>query len=147
MSLINIAPEERLYRYSLHPLLVACPMVCFIGALLTDIVYWRTHEMMWANFSAWLLLAGIVLGVIGIVIGLWELLTSGPLHGPIGPYSASGLVAVILAVFNLLIHSRDAWTSVVPSGVILSALTVVVLAFAGWMAGLIARRASRGVIP
>jgi uncharacterized membrane protein len=144
MSQFNGAPEERaLHRYSLHPPLVACPMVCFVGALLTDIAYWRTHEMLWADFSAWLLLAGIVLGVIGIVIGIWELVTSGPFHGPTGPYCASGIVAVILAVFNFMIHSRDAWTSVVPGGVILSALTVVVLAFAGLIAG----RASRGVVP
>jgi len=43
---------------------------------------------------------------------------------------------MILATFNMLIHTRDAWTSVVPWGVTLSAITVVALIFTtviGWM--------------
>jgi uncharacterized membrane protein len=39
---------------------------------------------------------------------------------------------LILATFNLLVHTRDAWTSVVPWGVGLSA-SVVILLVAGWI--------------
>jgi len=45
------------------------------------------------------------------------------------------VVVLVLALFNSFVHSRDAWTSVVPSGLILSALTVIVLLFTGWMGG------------
>ena len=37
------------------------------------------------------------------------------------------VVALVLAIVNMFVHSRDAWTSVVPTGLILSAATVVIL--------------------
>ena len=43
------------------------------------------------------------------------------------------LIALVLATFNMLIHTRDAWTSVVPWGIVLSAVVVVILLFTGWM--------------
>jgi uncharacterized membrane protein len=35
-------------------MLVPIPIVCFIGALITDIAYVVTADIMWADFSAWL---------------------------------------------------------------------------------------------
>jgi uncharacterized membrane protein len=43
------------------------------------------------------------------------------------------LIALVLATFNMLIHTRDAWTSVVPWGIVLSAVVVVIFLFTGWM--------------
>jgi uncharacterized membrane protein len=45
------------------------------------------------------------------------------------------VVVVVLSIFNVLIHSRDAWTSVVPSGIIISAICAIlllVMSFRGW---------------
>ena len=39
----------------IHPMLVPIPIACFVGALLTDIAYVVSAEIMWADFSAWLL--------------------------------------------------------------------------------------------
>jgi uncharacterized membrane protein len=36
-------------------MLVPIPIVCFVATLVTDIVYWRTATMSWADMSAWLL--------------------------------------------------------------------------------------------
>jgi len=41
------------------------------------------------------------------------------------------LAVFVLALFNAFIHSRDAWTSVVPTGLTLSAVTFVVILVAG----------------
>jgi uncharacterized membrane protein len=38
----------------IHPVLVPVPIACFVGALLTDITYYATAEMMWADFSSWI---------------------------------------------------------------------------------------------
>ncbi|MDB5595781.1 MAG: Membrane protein, partial [Hyphomicrobiales bacterium] len=40
----------------------ALPIGCFAGALATDVVYQQTSEIQWANFSAWFLAFGMVLG-------------------------------------------------------------------------------------
>jgi uncharacterized membrane protein len=43
-----------------------------------------------------------------------------------------GNLAVLALAMNTLVHSRDARTSVVPEGVILSAVTVCILLFTRW---------------
>jgi uncharacterized membrane protein len=125
----------RRMRLPFHPLLAPFPLVCFIGTLLTDIAYWRTAEMMWADFSAWLLAVGMILGVLAAIAGLIDLFSKRliPLQKPTWPLMLGNILALILSLFNALVHSRDAWTSVVPTGLILSALVTVILLVAGWM--------------
>jgi uncharacterized membrane protein len=43
------------------------------------------------------------------------------------------ILALALSLINAFVHSRDGWTSVVPTGLILSASVVVILLFTGWM--------------
>ncbi|MBY5357906.1 DUF2231 domain-containing protein [Rhizobium leguminosarum] len=124
-------PSSRVLIYS-HPFR-AVPLhfsaACFVGALATDIAYWRTAEMMWTNFSSWLLAAGLLLGGIAAIGGIADFATGRlPLRAGIGLLYALGNLAVfVLALFNAFVHSRDAWTSVVPTGLTLSAVTVVVI--------------------
>ena len=40
--------------------------------------------------------------------------------------------ALILATLNALVHTRDAYTSVVPTGLVLSVLVVLILLVTGW---------------
>src|SRR5262245_18649478 len=70
MALTDPTPTVRIARHPIHPMLVPIPIACFVGTLITDIVYWRTAEMIWANFSAWLVTVGVIFGVIAAVIGL-----------------------------------------------------------------------------
>jgi uncharacterized membrane protein len=122
-------------RPPLHPTLVSFPIACIGGTLLTDITYWRTAEMMWADFSAWLIAAGVVLGWLAAIVGIVDLVghryATAPL--PAWVYAAGNLVALILATLNMLVHTRDAWTSVVPWGLGLSIVTVIVLLFTTWI--------------
>ena len=48
----NPTSAARVGMHPIHPMWVPFPIACFSGALLTDIVYWKTAEMMWADFSA-----------------------------------------------------------------------------------------------
>ena len=50
-------------------------------------------------------------------------------------------------MLNMLVHSRDAWTSVVPTGLILSALVVLILLFTGWLGWTMVYRHRVGVAP
>ena len=44
------------------------------------------------------------------------------------------MLALILGLFDNLVHTRDAWTSVVPYGLTLSAATVIVMLATAWLA-------------
>lgn len=108
---------------------------CFVGTLATDIAYWRTSDMMWADFSAWLLTAGAIVGYLTIIVALIETFVSrlALRPRPIWLYAIGNVAALILATVNMFVHMRDAWTSVVPLGLILSAVVVLVLIVTAWM--------------
>jgi uncharacterized membrane protein len=129
------ASTARIASHPIHPMLVPFPIVCFVGTLVTDVAYWKTAEMMWADFSAWLLFAGLVMGVLAAVAGLVDFLSNRLIRAlaPAWLHLAGNAVVLVLAFFNALVHSRDAWTSVVPAGLVLSALTVILMLFTGWM--------------
>jgi uncharacterized membrane protein len=40
-------------------------------------------------------------------------------------------VATILSIFNELVHTRDAWTTVVPTGITLSVIVTILLLIVG----------------
>ncbi|MCA1375842.1 DUF2231 domain-containing protein [Bradyrhizobium sp. BRP20] len=128
-------------------MLVPIPITCFVGALLTDIAYVASAEIMWANFSAWLLLAGIVFGVLAAIVGLIDFLGNRLVRAqaPAWPHLIGNVVVLILSMVNLMIHMRDGWTSVWPSGLALSALTVLILPITGWLGWALVYRHGVGV--
>jgi uncharacterized membrane protein len=135
-------------QHPIHPMLVPVPIVCFIGALLTDIMYYVTAEMMWADFSAWLLVVGVIIGVLAAIAGLIDLLSSAAIRSlaPAWPHALGNVAVLLLAFFNALIHTRDAWTSVVPTGLILSIVTVLILPVTGWLGWAMVYRHGVGVV-
>jgi uncharacterized membrane protein len=116
-------------------MLVPFPIVCFTLALVTDIIYWRTSYLMWAEFSAWLLLAGITFGAVAALFGIIDFFGNREIRArrPAWPHAIGNVVVLVLAFFNNLVHAADGWTSVVPWGLTLSALTVLVMLVTGWL--------------
>ncbi|MEI9931817.1 MAG: DUF2231 domain-containing protein [Rhizomicrobium sp.] len=126
-------------RESLVPGLRRPVYVFFVGlggallmaALFTDYMYSNNSLMQWSNFSAWLILGGLMLALVSAIVLAIELL----LHrtGPIRWLDFGILaVAAVLSIFNEFIHTRDGWTTVVPTGITLSAIVTVLLVVAGF---------------
>lgn len=121
--------------HPLHVLLAAYPVACFSAAFVTDIIYMNTAVMMWANFSVWLITAGLVMGVAAAVVGIAEALLSRH-KTKLRPgwfHSIGNALVLALSVWNAFVHSRDAWTSVVPTGVILSGIVTVIVITVNWI--------------
>jgi uncharacterized membrane protein len=136
MSNENTAAAVRIGRHPLHALLAHVPNVVFVGALITDLVYWKTADILWADFSDWLLAVGALFAVLAALAGIADFALVGRNRTGAGAVHALGSVVVlVLAILNNLVHSRDAYTSAVPGGLILSALTVAVLIVTGWLGG------------
>ncbi len=121
--------------HPIHPMLVPFPIVCFVGTLLTDIAYWRTADMMWADCSAWLVTVGVIMGILAAIAGLTDFLGNRLVRAqsPAWPHFLGNLLALVLAIVNMFVHTRDAWTSVVPWGLVLSAIVVLILLVTGWL--------------
>jgi uncharacterized membrane protein len=122
-------------RYPFFPVALAVPTVCFIATLLTDLAYWKTAEMMWADFSAWLVTTGVIFGFVALVVWVVDLLRGPFVRAQLPPWpcAIAQVVALALANVNMLVHTHDAWTSVVPWGLVLSAIVAVLVLVAGWM--------------
>jgi uncharacterized membrane protein len=120
--------------HPIHPMLVPIPIVCFVGTWITDIAYWRTANMQWANFSAWLLTAGLIASVFVVIAGVVDVFGDGRIRRlrPAWIHALGNAVALALASLNVFVHSRDGYTSVVPAGLALSTLVVAILLVTGW---------------
>lgn len=120
-----------------HPyssLFLPVPVVCFVGALLTDLAYVNSDGLrQWANFSAWFLAAGLLFGIIAMILMLIDLARLPQLRTQWG-WGAFGIlvVSLILEFINSLIHARDGWTAVMPVGLILSAIGAIAIMSYGW---------------
>lgn len=124
------SPQHDAAAYPIQSLFIPFPFVCFTLAFATDITFWQSANLMWQNFSAWLLFAGLVFGVIGLIAGLLDLVR--PRTRPLRPGFVLMLlyiVILLLAFVNSLVHAGDGWTAVVPYGLTLSAITFVLSLF------------------
>jgi uncharacterized membrane protein len=99
----------------------------FTGALVTDLAYWQMLNVMWERFSIWLIVAGLILAGLATVTYVVGLASSRQIEGPAWPGVVGYAIAGLLSLLNAFVHSRDAYTAVVPTGLMLSALVVVVL--------------------
>ncbi|MCC8955157.1 hypothetical protein H8B02_17410 [Bradyrhizobium sp. Pear77] len=127
------APEAR-PRSLLHPNFIGAGATLLIAGLATDIMYWDTSNWQWANSSAWLITAGLVPALIATIALIIDLLTGRA--GRINWISFLLVAAAaLLSLLNVFVHSRDAWTSVVPQGISLSVIVTILLLMAavrGW---------------
>jgi uncharacterized membrane protein len=139
----------RIAGHPIHPMLVPVPIVCFVGALIADIAYWQTADMQWANFSAWLLVAGLVVSIFVVIAGVTDFIGERRIRGLPAAWihGVGNAIALVLAIVNALLHTRDAYTSVVPWGLILSAVTVAILVVTGWNGWEMVYRHGVGVRP
>jgi uncharacterized membrane protein len=114
--------------YPLQRLFVPFPFVSFSLALATDIVYWQTVNLMWQNFSSWLLFAGLLFGALAILAAIIDLIRpSTRLLRRSLPEVLGFVIVLVLAFINSFVHAGDGWTAVVPTGLALSAATFVAI--------------------
>jgi|ERR1700722_20095974 uncharacterized membrane protein len=136
----SISPPGR----PLHPRLIGFGAALLIAALLTDLAYADSLLFQWENFSIWLLTGGLFLAAIA---GL-ALVRDIVLHriSGIDWLRFAGLcAAALLSVLNALVHSRDAYTAVVPEGLALSTLVSAILVIVGWRGWGVGRNSSHPI--
>ncbi len=116
------------------PLLVPFPTAMFVGALVTDLAYWRTADPLWSTMSSWLLLAGLVIACAAVATGF--------VRCRLGPHPVGDGAAIVLSIVNFIFHVRDGYSAVVPAGPLLSAAAVLVLLSTAFTEPRLARHAA-----
>ena len=111
----------------LFDLLNPIPFGLFVGALIFDVAYANSADVMWVKSAAWLISMGLVSAVIPRFINLsrvWFVARRSAARDKVAFFVY--LLGIVAAVVNAFVHSRDAYAAV-PEGVWLSILTVALL--------------------
>ena len=115
----------------LHPALIALGAALLMAAFATDIVYWWTLATQWENFSIWLITGGMIIAVLSGAALLLDFALKR-ISAIAWPRFAVIALAALLSLLNAFVHSRDAYTAVVPQGLELSGIVTVLLLLVGW---------------
>ena len=132
--------------HPIHPMLVPFPIVCFIGAFVTDIVYSQNGEPGWATASHWLLGVGLAMAALAAVAGLTDYLGDDRIRrlGDALKHMLANVTAVVIEAVNLLLRLGN--DEFIPStGIILSGVVVLILLYSGWKGGDLVYRHGIGV--
>jgi uncharacterized membrane protein len=114
----------------LHRGFIGASGALLIAAFGTDYFYYATSLSQWSNFSAWLITGGLLVMLVAIILLVIDFATGHARR--LEPLSFLLVMAAgLLSLINGFIHSRDAWTSVVPQGILLSAVAAILLVIAG----------------
>lgn len=121
-------PRGSLLVNAIYGLLNPLPFGFFVAGLIFDVLYARTADVLWNNGAAWLNAFGLVLAIVPRLINLVRVWITGRVYATSTDKAGFWLylVAIIVAIVNAFVHSRDAY-AVVPASVWLSACTVVLL--------------------
>ena len=122
------APPRSVVANAIYGLLNPIPFGFFVAALVFDVIYVRTAVMLWDKAAAWLIAIGLLFAVIPRLVNLAQVwITSRRTATRADRIDFwLNLLAIVAAIFNAFVHSRDAY-AVVPAGLWLSVATVVLL--------------------
>jgi uncharacterized membrane protein len=114
--------------HPLHAILLAFPFPLFLGALFSDLAYWSSFHVQWANFSSWLIAGGLFVGAFAV---LWALITLSSQGRP-ALYFIVLLAMWVIGFVNALVHAKDAWATM-PESLFLSAMSAILAFVAAWI--------------
>ena len=134
--------------HPIHPMIVPFPIVCFIGALVTDIAfikYGADAAHGWAVASRILLLVGLIMAALAAVTGLTDFFGEKRIQGSDAvKHMLANVTAVVIELVNLILRWHN--DAAIPKiGVYLSAIVVLILLYSGWKGGDLVYRHGMGV--
>jgi uncharacterized membrane protein len=116
----------------LHAIMLAGTVPLFLGALLSDITYYQTYQIQWSNFASWLIAGGLVFCGFAVLFALVNLIRADRKAGRPVIYLVLLVVTWALGLVNAFEHAKDAFATM-PSGLILSALTTLLIVVTAWL--------------
>jgi uncharacterized membrane protein len=132
--------------HPIHPMLVPIAIGCFIFSFASDVLCVVTGNTQLWNILAYYTMIGGVLGALAAAVpGLIDLLSlpAGPIKKTALTHMGINLTVVAIYVVNIWMRRNDPSNLKVP--MILSAVTIVMLVFSGWLGGKMVYEAGVGV--
>jgi uncharacterized membrane protein len=139
--------RARLFGHPIHQMLIVLPLGALATSVIFDITYLATRHGRWADIAFWLILVGVVSGLVAAVFGLidWLAIPSGTRAKRIGLLHGVGNVVVVgLFAVSWLLRRPSPLT---PGNVAiaLSCAGVALSVVTGWLGGELVDRLGVGV--
>lgn len=132
----NPRSTAKIAGHPIHPMIVPFPIAFFVAALVTDILYMTTGSVAFADASMWLLGAGLAGALLAAVLGFTDFVGDARVRALRQAWLHMGgnLVLVLLEAANFFLRAVGPLKHTVSGGALtLSAVSVVLLLFNGWM--------------
>lgn len=110
------------------------PIAFLTSTLLTDAAYWLLGDPFWARASFWLLVGGLITGLVAAATGMSDFLQIDRVrqHSAGWAHMVGNIAALSLALVSLVLRWGNPAGAIVPTGIILSLVIAALLAATGW---------------
>lgn len=134
--------------HPIHPAVITFPIGLLVSVLATDIAYWLLGDPFWARASFWLIVGGLVTGLVAAITGLLDFIRIGRVrkHTAGWAHMYANVTALVLTAINLGLRIGNPAENVVFTGLILSVIVSALLGISGWYGGELVYRHKVAVI-
>jgi uncharacterized membrane protein len=134
--------------HPLHPAIITLPIGLLVTAPVTDIAYWFLGDVFWARASFWLIVAGLVTGLVAAITGLLDFIRIGRVrkHTAGWAHMYANVTALVVTAINLGLRVGDPVENLLFTGLVLSVIVATLLGISGWYGGELVYRHKIAVI-
>ena len=141
--------KAKMFGHAMHPILIVFPLGLLSTAAIFDVLYLMTFNSTWSTVSFWMIVAGLIGGVVAALFGLIDFLNipSGTRAKRIGIYHAVvNVTAMILFAVSLMLR-WDTPTTPATLALVCSFAGFLIAMLGGWFGGELVERLGVGVTP
>ena len=141
--------KAKIFGHAIHPIMIVFPLGLLATAVIFDIIYLVTANHTWPVVSFWMIVAGIIGGLVAALFGLIDYLyiPSGTRAKRIGLYHALvNVAAIVLFALSLMWRWSVPDTPATPA-LLFSFAGVLVALVGGWFGGELVERLGVSVYP
>jgi uncharacterized membrane protein len=141
--------KAKMFGHAIHPIMIVFPLGLLATAVIFDVLYLMTANTTWSTVSFWMIVAGVIGGLVAALFGLIDFLNipSNTRAKRIGVYHAVVNVAAV-ALFALSLFLRwDRPETPATIAFVCSFAGVLLALLGGWFGGELVERLGVGVSP
>lgn len=131
----NPRSTARLAGHPIHPMLISFPIAFFVATFACDVGFALTGGLGWLEPTMWLLGAGLALAGLAAVAGVTDFLGERKIRAlpEVWWHAGGNLLVIAIEVANVLLRNAMGQAVVLPTGIVLSGVSVGILLLTGWM--------------
>ncbi|MBS9404014.1 DUF2231 domain-containing protein [Halomonas sp. TRM85114] len=131
----SIRSRAAIAGHPLHPVMIHFPVALLLALVASDLGYLYTQDPFWARVSLWLAGVGALGGWTASVAGVIDLVSVGRIRRMVTAWSHALVAVLLLSLASLNWLWRLNGEALLPWGLVLSLITAVLIALAGFLGG------------